>query len=145
MQYLIPGNLEHYYDFDSGRAKPAIYSPQVVMVFSILFSGLAGGVLTHSSLKAAGQPVEAQRALKASFIFFAVLLFISFVLPLRSAGTGLSLGLGYGWGYYMNEFFLKKCLPDEASYPRKSWAKPLLICLAVLIGVFGLAGALTTL
>jgi len=136
--------LETPATFNFNPPKPAIYSPRVVSVFSMLFSGLAGGVLTHSSLKAVGQPAEAQRALKASFIFFAVLLFISFVLPLRNAGTGLSIGLGYGWGYYMNEFFLKKCVPDEASYPRKSWLKPLLICLAVVIGVFGLAGALTT-
>lgn len=117
----------------------------MVTVFSILFTGLAGGVLTHSSLQAAGQPVEAQKALKASFIFFGALLFLSLVLPLRSAGTGLSIGLGYGWGYYLNEFYLKKCLPDEASYPRKSWVKPLLICLAVLIGVMGFFGALRTL
>lgn len=110
----------------------------------MLFSGLAGGVPTYSSLRAIGQPAEAQRALKASFIFIAVLLFLSFVLPLRSAGTGLSIGLGYGWGYYMNEFFLKKYLPDESSYPRKSWLKPLLICLAVVAGVVGFLGALTT-
>lgn len=134
----------HLPTFESPRAKPAIYSPRVVTVFSILFTGLVGGVLTHSSLKAVGQPVEAQKALKASFIFFAALLFLSLVLPLRSAGTGLSIGLGYGWGYYMNEFYLKQYLPNEASYPRKSWVKPLLICLAVLIGVMGFFGALKT-
>lgn len=117
----------------------------MVLTFSILFSGLAGGILTHASLNAIGQPEEARRALKASLIFIAVLLFLSFLLPLRSAGTGLSLGLGYGWGYYMNEFYLKKCLPAEASYPRKSWVKPLVISLAVFLGIFGCLGALKTL
>ena len=129
--------------FDLSAPKPAIYSPRVVLVFSILFSGLAGGILTHSSLNAIGQPLQARSALKASLIFICVVLFVGWVLPLRSAGTGLSIGLGYGWGYYMNEFYLKKCLPDEASYPRKNWVVPLVICLAVVLGIFGFFGALT--
>ena len=135
--------MEQPYTLEPAPTKPAIYSPRVVLTLSMLFSGLAGGVLTYASLNAVGQPRPAQQALKASFIFIAVLLFLSFLLPLRSAGTGLSIGLGYGWGYYMNEFYLKKCLPDEATYPRKSWVKPLLICLAIVVGVFGFFGALT--
>lgn len=135
--------MEQPYTLEPAPTKPAIYSPRVVSTFSILFSGLAGGVLTYSSLNAIGQQEQAQRALKASFIFIAVVLFLSFLLPSRSSGSGLSIGLGYGWGYYMNEFYLKKCLPDEAAYPRRNWVKPLLICLAIIVGLFGLFGALT--
>lgn len=130
---------------DPGLAKPAIYSPRVVLTFSALFSGLAGGILTYYSLVAAGQPVGARQALKASLIFIVVLLTLSFLLPLRSAGSGLSIGLGYGWGYFLNESYLKKYLPDEARYPRKSWVKPLLICLVVAVGLVGLLGAFATL
>jgi hypothetical protein len=137
--------LEHPYTFEPDPAKPAIYSPRVILTFSVLFSGLAGGILTYYSLSAAGQPVGAQRALKASSIFFVLLLGLSILLPLRSAGSGLSFGLGYGWGYFLNEFYLKKYLPEESRYPRKSWVKPLLICLAALVGVFGFLGALSTL
>lgn len=137
--------MEQPYTFEPDAAKPAIYSPRVVLTFSVLFSGLAGGILTYYSLAAAGQPAGAQRALKASVIFIAVLIGLSILLPLRSAGTGLSLGLGYGWGYFLNEFYLKKYLPEEARYPRKSWVKPLLIWLAVVVGIFGFLGALTTL
>ena len=137
--------MENSYSLDATLAKPAIYSPRVVLTFSVLFSGLAGGILTFYSLRAAGQPAGAQRALRASIIFIAGLLILSFLLPLRSSGTGLSVGLGYGWGYYMNEFYLKKYVADEASYPRKSWVKPLLIWLAVLAGAIGLASAVVVL
>jgi hypothetical protein len=137
--------LEHAYPIEPDPTKPAIYSPRVILTFSVLFSGLAGGILTYYSLSAAGQPVGAQRALRLSIMFVVLVAGLSMLLPLRSAGTGLSLGLGYGWGYFLNEFYFKKYLPDEASYPRKGWVKPLLIWLAVLVGVFGFFGALSTL
>jgi hypothetical protein len=137
--------LEQPYTFEPTPTKPAIYSPRVVLTFSVLFSGLAGGILTYYSLQAAGERVGAQRALRVSIMFIVVLIGLAMVLPLRSAGRGLSLGLGYGWGYFLNEFFLKKYLPDESTYPRKSWVKPLLIWLAVLVGIFGFFGALATL
>jgi hypothetical protein len=78
-------------------------------------------------------------------MFIVLLIGLSILLPLRSAGKGLSVGLGYGWGYFLNEFFLKKYLPDESHYPRKSWVKPLLIWVAVLVGIFGFFGAIATL
>jgi len=109
----------------------------------MLFSGLAGGVLTYYSLQAVGQPQGAQRALRLSIMFVVLLIGLSLVLPLRSAGTGFSIGLGYAWGYFLNESFLKKYLPDEASYPRKGWVKPLLIWLAVIVGLFGFVGAMS--
>lgn len=68
-----------------------------------------------------------------------VALFI--LLPfLRAGGKGLSVGLGYASGYLLNHFFLQKYLPDEATYPRKGWVKPLLIWVVVLgVGLGGLA------
>lgn len=78
-------------------------------------------------------------------MYVVLLVGLSILLPLRSAGTGLSFAFGYGWGYFLNEFYLKKYVPNESSYPRKSWVKPLLIWLAVLVGVAAFVGALTTL
>ena len=112
-------SLEPTYTFNPDPAKPAIYSPRVVLSFSILFSALAGGILTFYSLRAAGQPVGGRRALWASIGYVAVLLALVSALPLRGGGTGLSVGFGYVGGYVLNHFFLEKYLPDEASYPRK--------------------------
>lgn len=126
------------------RTKPAIYSPQVVVAFSALFSGLAGGVLTYYSLRAAGQAEGARKALRASLIFIVLLLGLGFLLP-RSTGSSLAIGLGGGWGYFLNEHYLKGYLYEEATYPRKDWVKPLFSCvaalLAVLVGTIGLANA----
>ncbi len=138
---FFSSSLEPIYTFKTNPGKPAIYSPRVVLVFSMLFSALAGGILTFYSLRAARQPVAAQRALWASFGYIVMLVALFILLPfLRAGGKGLSVGLGYAGGYLLNHFFLQKYLPDEATYPRKGWVKPLLIWVVVLgVGLGGLA------
>lgn len=98
----------------------------------MLFSALAGGILTFYSLRAAGQPAGGRRALLASVAYIVAVVALFAVLPLHGGGSGVSVALGYAGGYVLNELFLKKYLPDEAAYPRKSWVKPLLIWVAVL-------------
>lgn len=110
----------------------------------MLFSALAGGILTFYSLRSVGQLVAGRRALAASLGYVALILLLINWLPLPSSGgSGLSVGLGYAGGYVLNESFLKKHLPDEASYPRKSWGKPLLIWVVVL--ATGIGGAVVLL
>jgi hypothetical protein len=86
----------------------------------VLFGGLGGGILVFYSLRAVGQHVGARYALAASIIFLAVLIVLVIVFPFLGRITGLSFALGFGWGYLMKEFYLKKYLPDESVYPRKS-------------------------
>jgi hypothetical protein len=112
----------------------------------MLFSALAGGILTFYSLRSVGQPAAGRRALLASAGYVAVLLVLLNLLPTFRGGAGISVGLGYAGGYVLNEYFLKKSLPDEAQYPRKSWVKPLLIWIIVLAaGVGGAVAVLTKL
>ena len=108
----------------------------------MLFSALAGGILTFYSLRSVGQPAAGRRALVASLGYVVVILLLLNLLPLNRGGAGLSVVLGYAGGYVLNEYFLKKSLPDEAQYPRQSWVKPLLIWLVVLGLGFGGAVAL---
>lgn len=84
--------------------------------------------------------MAARRALWAGFGYVVALVALVILVPAISrAGTGLSVGLGYAGGYILNELFLKKYLPDEASYPRRSWVKPLIICIVVFgVGLGGL-------
>ena len=111
------------------QAKPAIYSPRVVRGFSALFSGLAGGILAFHSLRDAGQPAAARQALWASVGYTALSVLLLNLIPVKTGG--LSIGLGLAWGYVLDSYYFKKYLPDEASFPRKSWVKPLLICLLI--------------
>lgn len=110
----------------------------------MLFSALAGGILTFYSLRSVGQLAAGRRALAVSLGYVALLLVLANFLPSSGSSSGLAVGLGYAGGYVLNQSFLKKYLPDEASHPRKSWVKPLLIWVAVLLVGIGGAVALLT-
>ncbi|MGI4863407.1 MAG: hypothetical protein ACRYFZ_05745 [Janthinobacterium lividum] len=113
---------------EENELKEAIYSPQAVMGFTVVFGSLAGGILAAQSLQAAGQPEAAQRALWFGRGYFVFCLLLGYLLP--PGVSGLGIGLGIGGGYWLSSY-LKKHVPDEASYPRRSIVKPLIICLAV--------------
>jgi hypothetical protein len=118
------------------EAKPAIYSPQALLGFSVVFSALAGGVLAYHSLRDAGQPAAARHALWISIGFVGFAILLGQVVPRI---PGMAFVLGYASGLWLSHY-LKKRVPDEASYPRKKIVKPLAICLlltgVVLGGIF---------
>jgi len=118
------------------EVKPAIYSPQALIGFSVVFSALAGGVLAYHSLRDAGQPAAARHALWTSIGFVGLAILLGQVGPRI---PGLAFVLGYSSGLWLS-YYLKKYVPDEASYPRKNIVKPLVICLllagVVIGGVF---------
>jgi hypothetical protein len=115
--------LEQPYALELDASKPAIYSPRVVLVFSVLFSPLAGGILAFYSLREAGEKAAARHVLWVGIGFLGLLLLLGQVLPRI---PGLSIGVGYGCGQWFTQYLRKK-LPDEVSYPRKSWVKPAII------------------
>ena len=123
--------MEVPYSAGAATPKPAIYSPRAVLGFSAAFSTLAGGILTFQSLRAVGRPAAAWQALGVSVAYVVLTYFIVSTVHIR--GSALAVGLGFGGGTLLNELFLKKQLPDEANYPRKSIVVPLIICL-VLVG-----------
>ena len=129
--------MEDYYSVSPASPKPAIYSPQALIGFSAIFSALAGGILAYYSLRDAGQPVASRHALWTSIGFLAFTILLGQVVP-RIPGLGIALG--YAWGYWLSQY-LKKHVPDEASYPRKKILKPLVICLLVTGIVIGLTFA----
>ena len=96
------------------------------------FSALTGGILTFLSLRAAGRRRPAWQALGVSVLYTAFTIWLLNYVPINS--SGLSVGLGLGGGTLLNELFLKKQLPDEEQYPRRSIVVPLIICLIVAVG-----------
>lgn len=115
------------------EVKPAIYSPQALIGFSVAFSALAGGVLAYHSLRDAGQPAAARHALWTSIGFLAFAILLGQMAPRI---PGMAFVLGYASGLWLSHY-LKKYVPDEASYPRKKIAKPVVVCLlatAVVVG-----------
>ena len=69
----------------------------------------------------------ARHILWISIGLLGLLLLLGQVLPRI---PGLTIGVGYGSGQWFIQYLRKK-LPDEASYPRKSWVKPAIIWAAV--------------
>jgi hypothetical protein len=110
-------------------SRPAIYSPRAVLGFSMAFSALAGAVLTFLSLRAVGRRGPAWQALGAGVLYTVLTGALLYYVPINS--SGLSVGLGLGGGTLLNELFLKKQLPNETDYPRRSIVVPLIICLAM--------------
>lgn len=97
------------------------------------FSALTGGILTFLSLRAAGRRGPAWQALGASVLYTAFTILLLNYVPVNL--SSLSVGLGFGGGTLLNELFLKKQLPNEVEYPRRSIVAPLIICLIVAGGL----------
>lgn len=99
----------------------------------MVFSALTGAILTFLSLWAAGRSTPAWQALGVGALYSALTGVLLYYVPITS--SALSIGLGFGGGTLLNELFLKKQLPNEAEYPRRSIMVPLIICLAVAGGL----------
>ena len=97
------------------------------------FSALTGGILTFLSLRAAGRQGPAWQALGVSVLYTILTVLLLNYVPVNS--SGLSIGLGFGGGTLLNELFLKKQLPNEEVFPRRSIVVPLIICLIVAGGL----------
>ena len=97
------------------------------------FSALTGGILTFLSLRAVGRQGRAWQALGVSILYTGLTALLLNYVPINS--SGFSIGLGFGGGTLLNELFLKKQLPNEAEFPRRSIVVPLIICLIVAGGL----------
>ncbi|GAB3573608.1 hypothetical protein GCM10027345_06580 [Hymenobacter daeguensis] len=98
------------------------------------FSALAGAVLTFLSLRAVGRSGPAWQALGMGVLYSVITGLLLYYVPINS--SVFSVGLGFGGGTLLNELFLKKQLPNQEEYPRRSIVAPLIICLAVAGGLF---------
>lgn len=114
---------------ESERQEPAIYSAQALLGFSTLLNPFIGGVLAYNSLRAAGQLSAAWHVLGTSGWFTLFTLLISQHV---AYGACFRIGLGYVWGRWLSQYIQRK-VPNAASYPHKSVAKPVLICLVLSV------------
>lgn len=108
----------------------SLYSARAIRAFSMLFSAIAGGVMTAQNLKDVGQPEAARKAFWGSVGYTAAMTWLMTYVPISSTSGVFPIVVGYV-GAMGLEAYAKKFMENRNEFPAKSIVKPLLICLAI--------------
>ena len=120
----------------SGSGLP-LYSARAVRGFSMLFSAIAGGVMTAQNLKDVGQPEAARKALWSSIAYTVATAWLLTYVPIGSTSGVFPVVLGYV-GSMGLEAYARKFIANRDAFPAKSITKPLVICLAITVPLVAL-------
>ncbi|MBJ6108094.1 hypothetical protein JAO73_03660 [Hymenobacter sp. BT523] len=107
-----------------------LYSSQAIKWFSIIFSPIAGGIMTSQNLKDIGQPLAASNALLGGIGFTIAVVVFAYLTNL-SGGFGGSFFIGY-LGAFGLEFYFSYFVKNRDAFPAKSITKALIISLSIL-------------
>lgn len=111
--------------------RPAIYSKNAVLWFSILMTPVFGGVLLMMNLKAIDKRKE------AGIVFIVSLLITLSIYALSlffdSSSRFITISMNVLCAFILTEAFFKKHIPDAAEYPTRSNLWPVLIAVAILV------------
>ncbi|MGY3089453.1 hypothetical protein ACVWYF_002501 [Hymenobacter sp. UYAg731] len=114
-----------------------LYSARAVRAFSMLFSAIAGGVMTAQNLKDVGQPEAARKALWGGIGYTVAMTWLMTYVPTSSTSSVFPIVVGY-LGSMGLEAYAKKFIANRDELPAKSIVKPLLICLAITVPILAL-------
>ena len=114
-----------------------LYSKRAILIFSALFSTIAGGAMMAQNLRDIDQPAAARTALWGSIGYTLLLLWATSILPGKGGGTFLPFLIGYAGSWGLEAYF-SKFLANRDSFPVKSIRKPLLICLVIFTPIVAL-------
>ena len=109
-----------------------LYSVRAVRAFSMLFSAIAGGVMTAQNLKDVGQPEAARKALWGSIAYTVAMTWLLMYVPTTSSAGIFPIVVGYV-GAMGLEAYAKQFMANRSEFPAKSIVKPLVICLAITV------------
>ncbi|MBH8567620.1 hypothetical protein KB206_01900 [Microvirga sp. STS02] len=93
----------------------------------MLFTAIAGGVMTAQNLKDIGQVEAAHKTLWFSTMYAVFMIWLQTHLHLTLGGPVIPFLVGY-MGAIGLEAYSKQFIEKQAEYPAKSIWKPLLIC-----------------
>jgi ABC-type transporter Mla maintaining outer membrane lipid asymmetry permease subunit MlaE len=121
----------------SFAASLSLYSARAVRGFSMLFTAIAGGVMTAQNLKDIGQPEAARKALWSSIAYTVAMIWLQTYVPISSNSGIFPIVVGYV-GAMGLEAYSKKFIGNRVEFPAKRIVKPLLICLAIAVPLLAL-------
>lgn len=109
---------------------PELHSKKVITVFSALFSTIFGSVLLMYNMKQTGN-------VKGRFqvLAFAVLYTIAIITIVNSLKTSFNITiiLNLLGAYVLNEYFWNKFIGKDFLYRKRSWIKPAIISVIIII------------
>ncbi|WP_066224896.1 hypothetical protein [Formosa haliotis] len=111
-------------------ALPELYSKVLILVFSIIFSTLFGGVLMMSNLKKTGHAKARTQVLIFCLLYIFIPYFLVTTFNLDMNLTVFTNAIG---GLILTEYFWNKYLGKTVSYKKRDWVKPTLISLAITV------------
>ena len=116
----------------SFAASLPLYSVRAIRALSMLFTAIAGGVMTAQNLKDVGQPEAARKALLGSIGYTVAMTWLMTYVPPSSTIGVFPIVVGYV-GAKGLETYAKKFMEKRDAFPAKSIVKPLVICLAITV------------
>ena len=109
---------------------PELYSKNLIIIFSLLFSPIFAAVLLMLNLKAIGKSKERIYVLLFGvFYLFAT----AAILQIFSLPPNLTFIANVVGAAILNEYFWNKYIGRDTEYIKKSWIKPALISVAVAL------------
>ena len=112
---------------------PEFYSKTLIIIFSILFSPIFAAVLLFSNLRSIGKKKEAVYVLIFGIVY---LILTALTIQALNLDPGLTPVANVIGAAILNEFFWNKFIGKYVTYKRKSWIKPTLYSLLVVMGLF---------
>jgi predicted membrane-bound spermidine synthase len=100
----------------------------------MLFTAIAGGVMTAQNLKDVGQPEAARKALWGSIGYTVAMIWLMTYVPPSSTIGVFPIVVGYV-GAMGLEAYAKKFIEHRNAFPAKSIVKPLVICLCIFVPI----------
>jgi hypothetical protein len=110
-------------------AAPELFSQQVIMVFSVVFSVLFGSILLAVNIAKAGIKRGVIEVIAFGLGFTCAQIMIVSLVPKIS--TGLSIGFGFAGAMILNNYFWNKFIGKGVKYRTRSFIVPLIIALAM--------------
>lgn len=118
---------------DENNALPELYSKTLILLFSIFFSTVFAAFLLMSNLRT----LEKKRARYIVLAFALVWTIASgIILQLSKLEPSYTLIFNVIGAAILNEFFWNKYIGSDREYDRKSWIKPTLISLLIVLVFF---------
>lgn len=128
----------------TGENAPALWNPNAAASWSLLFSPIFGAYLHMRNWQALGQPEKVARSknwLIGSVVCISLLMIIPLLMPDSKGTDALGRAIGFAllitWYYAIGKsqqaFVLGKF---GKTYPRRGWAKPLLVAIGIVIALF---------